>query len=194
MRNKTLKQMYSEILVKFLVTVILVLSLISCNTAGQTIIVSYTTPFVPVTFSIDSNGNISVNATANFATEIGDFAVTVVSSVATVPAPANSIALTIRHKQNGQLFDAVYQLNTGKAGSAVVQGNNISEVKVAWNGDSNSIFIDASNGDITSIEIQGTASGSTPIASTPIISTNTPAVPIPTPAPLPTSKPAPTCP
>ncbi|MEO8970225.1 MAG: hypothetical protein ABI406_01350 [Ktedonobacteraceae bacterium] len=116
--------------------------------------------------------------------------------------------ITIRHQQHGNLVDTGYQIKTGGVGNADVQGN-INDVKIGWNGNSNSIFIDASHGDITSIAIGGATSHTTSRAvpptptqpvpptsqSVPPTPTSTPSpipVPSPTPPPSPTSAPPPT--
>lgn len=155
-------------LASFFVLTGIALSLIGCGSEPQNAVtISYTFPVIPVTLSLDSNGNISFSVGANIVTELGEFAVSAGSTITPFSGPANSLILTIRHKQNGNLVDTGYQIDTGGVGSADVQGN-ISEVKVGWNGANNTIFIDASNGDISSIVIQGTTSSTNSAAPTPI--------------------------
>lgn len=154
-----------RVLATLLVTTGIILSLAGCGSgvgggAENAITVSYTTPFIPVTFSIDSNGNIGVSTGINIVTELGEISVSVGSAISAFAVQANSLLLTVRHQENGNLVDTGYQINTGGVGSADVQGD-INEVKVAWNGQNNTIFIDASKGDITSIVIQGNTSSIT---------------------------------
>lgn len=174
-----------RVLATLLVATGIILSLAGCgNGAQNAITVSYTTPFIPVTFSIDSSGNIGVSTGLNIVTEVGEFSVHVGSAISAFAVQANALVITIRHYENGNLVDTGYKINTGGVGSADIQGN-INEVKVAWNGQNNTIFIDASNGDITSIVIQGNTSSTT---------SNVPA-PVPTNPPVPpTSAPTFQCP
>ena len=127
------------------------------------ITISYTLPVVPITFSFDISGHISVSVSANIVTELGELEISAGSSISTFPTsdPDNSLILTIRHKEDGKLVDTVYQIDTGGVGGADVRGSNISEVKIGWNGKNNYIFIDASHGDITSITINGKAAKTT---------------------------------
>jgi hypothetical protein len=131
---------------------------------------------------------VSFSTSANIVSELGELKVAIGAAITKFNVPDNSLLITIRHKQDGHLFDTSYQINTGHVGSADVKGN-ISEVKVAWTGKSNTIFIDASNGDIASIVIQGSASSTTSDVPTVVVPTDTP-TPIPT--PIPTQPPPPT--
>ena len=149
-----------RVIVTFFIAMGIVFSLAGCGTAQNGVTFSYTLPIIPVTFALDSNGNISVSAAARLVTELGEFAVSAGSAISAMVVPNDSLMLTIRHQENGNLVDTVYQINTGVVGSADIQGN-ISEVRVAWNGQNNSIFVDASNGDVSSITIQGDASSTT---------------------------------
>jgi hypothetical protein len=182
-----------RVMVTLLVAMGIALSMTSCgevDTSGvqNTVTVSYTLPIIPITLSFDTNGHIKISASANIITELGEVSVSVGVGPTTYSVPDASLLLTIRHKQDGNLVDTSYQISTGGAGSADVQGN-INEVKVGWNGKSNSVFIDASNGDITSIVVQGAATSyTTPVAAT-VVPTDTPT---PTPTATPTPKPTPT--
>src|SRR5450759_1864920 len=150
---------YIRVIAKFLLIGAIAFSLISCGEANaqSTVTISYTPPIVPVTFSFDTNGHISFSVSENIVTELGEVKVAIGAAITPFTVPDTSLLITIRHKQDGELVDSSYQINTGKVGSADLKGN-FSEVKVAWTGKSNSIFIDASNGDITSIVIQGSIS------------------------------------
>ncbi len=154
---------------------------------SNSVTLSYSPPFVPVTFSLDSNGHISFSASARIVTEIGEFAIAAGSAITAFAVPNDSLLLTVRHKQDGNLVDSVYAISVGQGvGNADVKGS-INEVKIGWDGKSNSVFIDASNGDITSIVVQGSATTYTtpvPVAPTTVVPTATP-IPPPTPTPVP---------
>lgn len=172
-----------RVIMTFFVAISIVAFMTSCGETAQAITISYTLPLVPITFSLDSNGNISVSASAHLVTELGEISVSAGVQATPFPVPDNVLLVTIRHRVNGNLVDTSYQINTEGQGRLDVQGN-ISEVTVGWTGKSNSVFIDASNGDITSIVLQGT--GAAPVATT-VVPTDTPT---PTPSPIPTPQPS----
>ncbi len=165
------------ILTLLLMTLILFLS--ACGASGS---LSYTPPipFPPITISIDTNGNISLHATAALVTEVGTFAVE--ANVYDNLQPENNVLLlVIRHNQNGKVVDDEYRIQTGQ-----------DEVRVTTNGTTtvdvtqHKVFIDSSNGSIQSIEVKDANSQSTTTSSssafTPL---PTPIPPTPTPLPRP---------
>lgn len=165
--------------IALLVVVGIALFVTSCGGTSQLqndVTLSYTLPLIPITFSIDTNGHISVSASVNIVTELGEISVSTGAQASPFSVPNNSLLVVIRHQENGNLVDSGYQIDTGGQGSIDVQGN-INEVNVGWNGNSNSVFIDASNGNITSIVLQGTASTDT----TPIAPVNQTSLDTPTP-------------
>ncbi len=146
----------------------------SADSGDGTVKISYTPPFVPITFSLDTSGHLSVSVAENIVTELGDITISGGASFSLSPPssppveiPQDSLLLTIRHYQDGSLVDSSYQIQIGQqAGSADIKGN-INEVVVGWTGQSNSVFIDASQGDITSIVVEGASSETTTDVSTP---------------------------
>lgn len=135
----------------------------------NSVTLSYTFPVIPVTLTIDSSGHISVALGVKITTLIGEFEVSASSAITVKPVPANSLLLVIRHYEGSRLVDSVFRIDVGKgAGTADIKAH-ISEVKIAWNGKVNNIFVDASNGDITSIMIRGAATTPTTVALTPTI-------------------------
>ncbi len=123
----------------------------------NTVTLSYTLPFLPIIFTLDSSGHISVGLGLKITTLIGTFEVSASSAITVKPVPDSSLLLVIRHHEGTRLVDSVYRIDVGRgAGHADIKGH-FTEVNIGWNGKSNSIFIDASNGDIASIVIQGTA-------------------------------------
>jgi len=76
----------------------LLLFLSSCGETTPTYKVTYQ-PFIPVTFSIDTNGNISIQGNLAIETPVGIF--TLSAGVSGRPQPDNNtLLLIIRHKQD----------------------------------------------------------------------------------------------
>lgn len=151
-----------RMVVTSLLMLALALALAGCGDPGADVTVSYTLPFAPVTFSLNSSGHISVSLTGKFVSEIGEFDVTAeggASPFASSPEqePKNVLIVIIRHKQDGILVDSAYRVNVEGKGRVSFDGH-FSEVTVTWDGTSTTIFVDASRGDITKIVIQGQAS------------------------------------
>ena len=129
----------------------------SSISVDNTITLSYTLPIVPVTFSINTEGHISVALGAKITTPIGTFDVNATSDFTVRKVADSSLLLVIRHYKGAQLVDDLYRINVGQsAGKADIAGN-IKEVRIGWNGKVNYIFVDASGGDVTTIVIQGVA-------------------------------------
>src|SRR5438094_3802541 len=130
------KVTHLRVVVMFLVVMGIALSLAGCGSSDggtpsvqNAITISYTFPILPITFSFDTNGHISISGAATLVTELGEVAVRVGSVMQAFSVPDNTILLIIRHKQDGNLVDTRYQINTGGVGSADFQGN-INHVKV----------------------------------------------------------------
>lgn len=196
--------MYRRFVVSSMMIICIILFTASCGDPQNVVTISYTFPIVPFTISVNSAGNISFSISANLVTELGELAVSVGTAITpfTPKYVGPSLLITIRHKQNGNLVDTGYQIKTGGVGNANIQGN-INDVKIGWNGNSNSIFIDASLGDITSIAIGGANSHATsqtaltPTQAVPPTSQSVPPTPTSTPSPTsqliaPTPTPSPT--
>jgi hypothetical protein len=116
--------------------------------------VSYSPPFAPIGLSLNSNGQLSLNVSESIETPIGVFTVSAGQPLPLSPSsvPSDTLLLTIRyHQADGSLVDTQYEIPIGQTvGNADVQGH-INEVEI----EGNTIFIDASTGDITSIVIGG---------------------------------------
>lgn len=150
----------------------------SINVNNATVTLSYTLPIIPIKFSIDNHGHITVGLGAEITTLIGEFGVSVSSQITNKPVPDNTLLVVIRHHEGTRLVDSCYRIDVGQgAGSIDIKGYDISEVKIGWNGKSNSVFIDASQGNITSILIRGAATTPT--------TTVLPSTPTLTPTPTP---------
>lgn len=156
----------------------LILFASACGSSPVTTIgATYQPPFAPVIFSIDSSGTISVQGNLSIETPIGRFGIE--ASIADNLQPENNtLLLIIRHQQNGKVVDDAYKIQTGQDEVRVVtNGTTIIDVK------QHKVFIDASKGNIQSIEVQDANSQST--------STNSSPIPAPTPIPTPTPTPEP---
>src|SRR2546430_625903 len=82
----------------------------SCGTDAS---ISYTTPFIPVIFAINTNGDISIQAGASIVTPLGTFAINGEGTASLQPKD-DTLLLTIRHQHNDSIVDTVYRINTGK--------------------------------------------------------------------------------
>jgi WD40 repeat protein len=138
----------------------------SCGETTATVGVSYTPPFAPVTFTVDSNGTIMVQGNLSIETPVGQFALE--ANVAdTLQAQDNTLFVIIRHNLHGRIVDDVYKIQTGQ-----------DEVRVTTNGTTtvditqHKVFIDASKGSIKSIEVKGVNQQSTP-PNTPVAQSTT---------------------
>lgn len=108
--------------------------------------VSYSPPFAPVEFSIDTNGTVSVHGDVKLVTPLGEFSVNA-GIFKNLRSHPNSLLVVIRHKQNGELFDVGYRINTREQLSVVLDGHihlTISNSRV---------FVDASRGRVRNVKI-----------------------------------------
>src|SRR6185437_2452980 len=118
-----------------LITVVMAIGMVIVSITGcggepdNAVTISYTLPIAPITFSFDTDGHISVSVSAEIVTELGELQVSAGSAITpfATSAPDNVLILTIRHKEDGNLVDTGYQIDTTGVGSADVQGD-ISEV------------------------------------------------------------------
>ncbi len=159
----------------------------SCGQVAPSGGVSYTPPFAPITFTIDTSGTISIQGNLSIETPVGRFALE--ANVADTLKPEdNTLLLIIRHKQNGSVVDDAYKIQTQQDEVTVVT-NGTTTIDVT----KHKVFIDASKGDIKSIEVKDGNSDNTPSTSentTPTVeniptATPQPTSPPPTPTPLP---------
>jgi len=162
----------------------------SCGQAAPSVGVSYTPPFAPITFTIDTSGTISVQGNLSIETPVGTFALE--ANVADTLQPEdNTLLLIIRHKQNGRVVDDAYKIQTRQDEVTVVT-NGTTTIDVTQH----KVFIDALKGDIKSIEVKDANSDNTSSTSesnmTPTVENVPTATPIPTsPPPAPTPLPYP---
>lgn len=130
----------------------LLLFLSSCGETTPTYQVTYQ-PFIPVTFSIDTNGKISIQGNLAIETPVGIF--TLSAGVSGRPQPDNNtLLLIIRHKQDISLIDSYYRIQTGQE-EVIIITNGTTRIDVTQH----KVFIDASNGDINSITVKDANSG-----------------------------------
>lgn len=158
----------------------------SCGQVSPTLGVSYTPPFAPITFTIDTSGTISVQGNLSIETPVGRFALDA-NVAGTLQPEDNTLFVIIRHNQNGTVVDDVYKIQVQQDEVTVVT-NGTTTVDVTQH----KVFIDASKGDIKSLEIKDrnsnlstTDSNTTPIGEPIPTATPQPTTPPPTPTPLP---------
>ena len=153
-----------QTIVPFLLLAAILFSLSACGGTSASASVSYSLPFAPVIFSIDTNGNISVHASPSLVTEVGTFALDV-GVAANLQTEDNALLLIVRHKQNGSVVDTVYKIETSQDEVLVVT-NGTTSIDVT----KSKVFVDASTGNIQSITVKDANSNSvsaTPIAAKP---------------------------
>jgi hypothetical protein len=114
--------------------------------------VGYTPPFLPITLTIDTNGNIAIHGNASIVTPVGTFTVAADVSKGLAGTSGNTL-LIIRHRKGGSIVDDVYTVQSDKI-TVIVDG--LTEL-VVTNG---RVFLDATKAHIRSIEIR--SSGGTP--------------------------------
>ena len=104
-----------------LVVLLLLLSL-GCTTApGQpTEAVHVRLPFIPVTFSLDSQGHFSVSTGLSITTPVGTFSV---SAEVTTPIARNSTRVSIVHSVNGIPVKDVYDIAERNPMNICLNGN-----------------------------------------------------------------------
>lgn len=72
--------------------------------------ITYHPPFIPITFSIDSDGHVSMNAASSIATPAGDFDISA-DPANHLQIPDNGILMTIQHLLNGKTKVATFQVH-----------------------------------------------------------------------------------
>ena len=139
-----LKQRYLHMLLLFSLFITLVVFISGCN---QTVGFAYTPPFIPITFHINTSGNISLSVSGSIITEVGTFALDAETSSSVQPQ-TGSLVVIIRHRQGGSIVDTVYRIQTDQEKVIVVtNGRTIIQIT------DNSVTIDASDGSVQSITI-----------------------------------------
>ncbi len=111
---------------------------------------SFQPAFLPIVFTIDTQGHITIEGSASIVTEIGTFSVGAEAETALHPTDS-SLLLIIRHRQDNAIVDTVYSLAT-PSDQVVVVTHGITTTAVMQD----RIAIDASAGDIQRIQINGT--------------------------------------
>lgn len=129
---------------------LILLTLSSCDIGPQAQ-VGYKPPFLPVIFSLDASGAISVEGDASISTFIGDFSVNAggFASLATATPTPEKLTIIIRHLKNKQAIDSVYTLNTSEEEVSVTT-DGLTQITVT----SHQVFIDATKSVIKSIKIK----------------------------------------
>jgi hypothetical protein len=117
----------------------------------HSVIVSYQPPFIPVIFSLDSNGDISVTAGASITTYIGTFSI---GAQVSTPIEKNSTRLAIIQSVNGATVQNVYDVGERGPVSVCLNGRFLESVGT------NSISITALDGtSVISLLKSGNACG-----------------------------------
>jgi len=127
-------------LVLLIVILTMVSSVVGCS-------VSYKPPILPISFHIDSNGAIYVEAEAEFVTPIGQFSVDK-RIYSTVKDEDNSLVVVIRHKVDGIDFDNAYRVNSDEELVAIIDGH------IEFRFTNHRVFVDASAGNLGTIELR----------------------------------------
>ncbi|GAA1234858.1 hypothetical protein GCM10009665_26300 [Kitasatospora nipponensis] len=120
-------------------------TLVGCGTHGRAA-ANWKPPFLPITFSIDTDGSISVQASAEVVTPVGFFSVEGDASRALHP-PNGSTFVILRHKVQGSLVDDVYRIKSDQEMIAEIDGRTTIRIN------SHDLFIDASGGTIHKLTI-----------------------------------------
>lgn len=110
--------------------------------------VTYKPPFLPITFAIDTAGNISIQGDLSIVTEVGEFGVQGSASTSFQPTDQGFL-LIIRHLKDNVVVDTGYQINTDQEVVVVVDGKTTIRVT------QKEVFIDATSGTIRSITVAG---------------------------------------
>lgn len=115
---------------------------------------NYKPPFLPISFSIDSNGEVSVNAeSAALTTLIGDFSVEAGASKDLTP-DSGAMLVVLRHIRGEASMDRAYEIDTDElevetGAQLSVKADGLVEISVSEKG----VFVDASAAGPTSIII-----------------------------------------
>ncbi len=103
-------------------------------------------PIAPITFSIDTNGVISVHGDATAVTPLGEFSLEA-GAFKTIKPGSSSILVVIRHTRDGQEIDAAYTVDSSEQLSVTLDGH------IQLTITNRKVFIDASAGKVRSIKI-----------------------------------------
>lgn len=136
-----------QVIVPF--SLIVMLSFLSaCGSPHISGAASYQPPFLPLSFSIDTTGAISIQGNLSLVTPLGTFSIS--ASVSNqLASEADKLILVIRHKDNKVIVDTAYKIQTGQDEVSVVT-NGRTTIDVTQH----KVFIDASHGSIQTIQIK----------------------------------------
>jgi WD40 repeat protein len=138
------------------------------SSTSSTLGVGFKPLFSPIAFFINTDGSITIQGDLSFETPIGEVVIEA-SASSTLQSQDNtllakeddtSLIVVIRHKQNDQIVDDGYKIQTGQD-EVRVTTNGITTIDVT----AHQVFIDASKGSIQSIEVKDANPGSTPTQS-----------------------------
>jgi hypothetical protein len=145
MRRSILRQgLHSRILLAALSTAFLCSSCTS--NAPVTANIGYTPPFLPVTLTVDTNGNIALHGNLSIVTPAGTFSIGANVSHTMKPVSGGTL-LIIRHWDDGKLSDTVYTVHHQQ----IVVVTNGKTIIAVTNG---RVFIDVSKGRVMRISVQ----------------------------------------
>src|ERR1700730_17433100 len=75
--------------------------------------IGYTPPFLPVTLTIDTNGNIAIHGDTSIVTPVGTF--TIEANIAKgLAGTSDNTLLIIRHRKGSSIVDDVYTVQSDK--------------------------------------------------------------------------------
>jgi hypothetical protein len=125
------------------------------STSATNVSLSYTPPFLPISFSISSDGNISVKGNLSIVTPLGTFDIGVDVSSSLKPDD-HTLDVVIRHLDKGSPVDTAYAIQTGQS-EVVVVTNGTTLIDITQH----KVFIDASAGSIQTIDIKDSSVATT---------------------------------
>lgn len=132
---------------KPIVTALAVLSMLlatACTPPPPGFKAKYTLPGLPVSFSIDNNGEISINGEAKLVTFLGTFAIEASDALVT-DVTADQTLVRIRAREGGQPLDSDYLIDARSRLSADVDRTHIEVTQ-------NYVFLDASDGEVKNLQ------------------------------------------
>jgi WD40 repeat protein len=125
---------------------VLALSLTACSLGGEA---NYKPPLLPIVFTLQSDGTVSVSGDASVTTPVGTFSVAAGGYNSLGPAaPADKMVLIIRHLKGGGAVDTVFYVADNDALSITTDG--LTQITLTLH----RVFIDAAKSVVKSITLK----------------------------------------